>query len=162
MLSRLLGAALVLFSCASVGLRRCRELRERVRTLDALLRGVELLRGEICRLQTPLPLALRRLAAEEGSVFAPLAEAERALQERPFSLLWDEWMAAAGLAGAETEALGRLGRALCTADAERGLAVCEEVLRELRRRSGEEAAVKCRLCVTLGFCAGALAVILLL
>ncbi len=162
MLSRLLGAALVIFSCASVGLRRCRELRERVRTLDTLLRGVELLRGEICRFQTPLPLALRRLAAEEGGVFAPLAEAESALQERPFALFWAEWLAAASLAVPETEALSQLGRALCTTDAERGIAVCEETLRRLCRQRGSEAAAKCRLSVTLGFCAGALAVILLL
>ncbi len=162
MLTKLVGGALVLAACGAAGLRRSRELKERVRVLETLRPAVERLRAEICWLQTPLPEALERLAREKGGLFAGLAGCGERLRNESFDALWREALSALALPAEETSVLTELGRRLASGDdPERAFAFALERLEQLRQTAREEARGKCRLSAALGLCAGALLVILL-
>lgn len=68
------GAALVMVSCAGLGFRIARDFRERPRQLIALMHAVRLLQSEIEYSVTPLPAALRRVAARSVSPIRVLFE----------------------------------------------------------------------------------------
>jgi len=154
MLTRLLGAALVIGGCGAAGLSRSCALRRRVKQLDRLRIQMEQVRMEICRLQTPLPGVLNILtgwsAAEE-------------IREQPFSAIWEREIAGLTLAPPEKQLLIGLCPALSRGEEpERVFDAAEVRLAALHRQAAEEAEKNCRLYSGLGLCGGVMLAIVLI
>ena len=89
---KLLGAIMAAAGCAGLGLSRDRQLREGVRTLDQLIRGLALLEGELALRCQPLPQLLeglaRRCSGTAGQLFAACALGLDDPERAAFSAVW--------------------------------------------------------------------------
>lgn len=89
---KLIGAVLVIFACASVGLTRISYAKARIDLLASLSQALSLMKSELNFNLTPLPrLAVYMTAQSRGAVerfFSSLSAELDALGEREFSLLW--------------------------------------------------------------------------
>lgn len=155
MLIRWAGAALLVAACGGVGVGRSRELRGRVKKLLELLVKLEWMKTEVCCLMTPLPEVLGFLCGRT------IGDAE--VREESLTDIWNKEVAALALAQAETGVLAELGQALSRGnEPERAFRAAEERLRSLLKEAELEAEKKCRLCSSLGICAGILLTIVLI
>ena len=167
---RLLGAVLIAFAAAWLGLRAAAELSGRVRRLDALTEGLALLRQELWARGDPLPQAFSQLSqrTEEPArtLFARCAQACGQLDQEPFSQAWSrlvrqlEGVPASGLA-----ALLPLGEVLGRYDAEgqrEAVARACSALDQVRSRAEEERLRMGRVYQALGLTGGGFLIILLL
>ena len=89
---RLAGAALAALGCAWLGLTAAAELGRRVRRLEELSAGLELLEREVWERGNPLPEVFCSLSSRtQGAaraLFLQGAECCRRLEEVPFSQAW--------------------------------------------------------------------------
>ncbi|MBE6968610.1 MAG: hypothetical protein E7442_00595 [Ruminococcaceae bacterium] len=155
MLMRWAGAVMLVSACAAVGLGRSRELRLRVANLRSLLLRLESFETEVSILATPLTEALKILCGCR-------VEADE-LRDRRFSEIWCREIGELGFPAAENEVLEELGLALSRGDEPgRVLPAAAERLRRILREAEADAEQKCRLCSSLGVCAGLLAAIVLI
>lgn len=161
---KMLGAGLIVLSCALAGAYRAAELRERAALLAALTSALELMRGEICARLAPLPQTAERLAEsgpeETREFFAALATGMERLGERDFSRIWrDSAEGLRGLRADEYAALRDLGGTLGRYGAneqESAICRCMETIGAAARDAKEEAASGGRLYAGLGITAGLL------
>lgn len=170
MTARLLGAALAALGAAWLGLSAAARLRRRVGDLRAMADGLELLRRELCGLESPLPEVMeglsRRARGPAGRLFGGCAQACGALASRPFGESWRALVLALEDFPPEgREALLPLGEILgryeagCQGEAlERAQAALERAL----ERAEEERGRLGRVYQALGLSGGAFLVILLL
>ncbi len=167
---RLVGAALVAAGAAWLGLGAAAELGRRVRRLEALSAGLELLERELWERGAPLPEVFRALArrTEEpaAGLFARCAQACAALDREPFPAAWRRLAGALeGLppeAGAALLPLGEvLGRYEVQGQRE-AIGQARAALDRARRRAEEERSRMGRVYQALGLAGGGFLVILLL
>jgi stage III sporulation protein AB len=83
-----IGAGLVMVSSTGLGFRIARDFRERTRQLRALILSVRMLQSEIEYSVTPLPQALRRIAARSQAPLDQLFEVSaQALQDNDITVM---------------------------------------------------------------------------
>jgi len=154
-LSRWIGAVLLVAGCGLIGIGQSRRLCERVRVLRSLLIRLQRLKTEVCCLLTPLPEVLEILCGVKVD--------GTKLRNCSFLELWCRETERLGLPNPETEVLEELGIALSRGDEpERAFRAAAERLTALLHEAENEAERKCRLCSSLGICAGVLLVIVLI
>ena len=89
---RLMGAVLVAFGAAWLGLTAAEELGRKVRRLEQLSIGLELLERELWERGSPLPQVLEELSLRTGepasTLFAQCAAACGRLDREPFPDAW--------------------------------------------------------------------------
>lgn len=155
MLSRWMGAVLLVMGCGLIGIGQSRRLHERVRVLRSLPVRLEHMKTEVCCLLTPLPEVLGILCGVKMD--------GTKLRDCSFSELWCRETEKLGLPKPETEVLEELGLALSRGDEpERAFLAATDRLSSLLREAETEAENKCRLCSSLGICTGVLLVIVLI
>lgn len=170
MLTRFVGAGLVVWALATLGALVAGRFERRCRELTAVLHALSLLETEIAYGRRALPEAVRAVAEKAEPPAAQFLGALLAAFRRPSGPLAAMWERALGdlgstaLGAEEVEALRRLGKALGRAgEAEevRHLRACQAELRHILATAEAEAHGKARLWRTAGVVTG-LAVALLL
>ena len=130
---RLLGAVLVASGAAWLGLRAAAELGRRVRRLECLSAGLELLERELWERGSPLPQVFeelsRRTEEPARTLFARGAEACGKLEWEPFASAWRRLVT-------ELEGISPQGRAI--------LLPLGEVLGRYEARGQQEAIARAR------------------
>ena len=167
---RLLGAVLVAAGCAWGGFRAADSLRNRVRALEEMGRGLALLEQELELDSPPLPRLMERLVPRCRGPARELFQGCRAaldrLEEEPFSAAWRKLVMELGQLGQEGQAcllpLGdTLGR--CSGEEQRqAVSLLCRRLGELTARAEEDQRRMGRVYQTLGLSGGAFLVIPLL
>ncbi|MCL5676368.1 MAG: stage III sporulation protein AB [Firmicutes bacterium] len=170
---KLLGSALVLLSSGYLGLQMASAYRRRPRELAALRSGLQLLETEIVYGATPLPAALRQVAAgldgTAGELFQKAGQTlsrgrgitggegwSRALGEvYPYSALTPEDLGALRLLGVSLGASDR-------ADQVKHLALCRERLAHLEEQAKDRDRRYSRVWSYAGFLTGLLVVLVLI
>jgi stage III sporulation protein AB len=170
---KVLGAVLVCLSSSLAGYELAGALTARVRTLRALLVGLQNLETEIHYGATPLPEALREVAGRCGPPTAALFEAAARYLREPEGYTaaeaWEKavegWRGEVCLRTGEAAILNGLGTCLGRSDREdqvKHLRLAREQLALCLARTEEEAARGVRLWIYLGLTAGPALVLLLL
>lgn len=167
---KLLGAIMAAAGCAGLGLSRDRQLREGVRTLDQLIRGLALLEGELALRCQPLPQLLeglaRRCSGTVGQLFAACALGLDDPERAAFSAVWaGEVDGLEGLSPEGRDLLRPLGQYLGRYETARQCGAVEETRKQLallREREGENCRRMGRVYQALGVTGGAFLMILLL
>jgi stage III sporulation protein AB len=170
---KMAGAILVCLSSALTGYMLAGGLTARVRSLQALLVGLQNLETEIHYGATPLPEALREVARRCGPPTAALFEtAARYLGDpagytagEAWQRALEEWRGEAHLRASEAAILNGLGTCLGRSDREdqvKHLRLAREQLGLCLARAEEEAARGVKLWSYLGLTAGPALVLLLL
>ena len=97
---RLMGAVLVAFGAAWLGLTAAEELGRKVRRLEQLSIGLELLERELWERGSPLPQVMEALSSRTAeparTLFARCARACTQLELEPFSDAWRRLVGGAG------------------------------------------------------------------
>lgn len=165
-----IGMLLLVLGGVMTGTAAAARLKRRTQVLSAMLAALELLRGEICVLLTPLPDAMTRLAAMEQSAVQPLFQSVEALLpalgEQSFSELWEQGVLESGLAfsAEDRQCLLQLGENLGRFDAETqsiAIARCMDELEHSFSAAKIKAAGDGRLYRGLGLAAGLMLAIIL-
>ena len=167
---RLVGAILVAFGAAWLGLSAAAELGRRVRRLKSLSIGLELLERELWERGAPLPEAFLELShrTEEpaAALFAQCADACGALDREPFSEAWRRLVGTLeGVAPEGKAALLPLGEVLGRYEAQGQREAIVQARAALERayvRAEEEKGRMGRVYQALGLTGGGFLVILLL
>ena len=167
---RLIGAVLIAFSAAWLGLSAAGELGRRVRGLANLAVGLELLERELWERGSPLPEVLTQLSqrTEEpaSALFARSAAACSQLEEEPFSKAWRRLVEGLeGMTPPGRAALLPLGEVLGRYEAQgqrEAIAQARAALERERARAEEEKLRMGRVYQALGLSGGGFLVILLL
>ena len=167
---RLAGAALAALGCAWLGLTAAAELGRRVRRLEELSAGLELLERELWERGNPLPEVFCSLSSRtQGAaraLFLQGAECCRRLEKVPFSQAWRQ--SVEGLEGVTPEgraALAPLGEVLGRYEAggqREAIQQARAALERARGRAAEERRRMGRVYQALGLSGGGFLVILLL
>ncbi len=171
-MTRLIGAALVISSAASMGFAGVMRLRGRVRSLSALLASLDMMEHEICSRLAPMGSALEKLSKDAPRPADKLYENALAglerLGESSFCEIWSEAVEQTGalnLTGEEMGAIKELGLALGRYDAReqsesigRVRSRMERFLREAERERDRDS----RLHAFFGAASGVVAVLLLM
>lgn len=169
---RSLGAGIVILACGAGGLIMARSYRIRPQNLQSLAAAVQLLATEIHYARSSLPEACSRIAAQidnpAAAFFARFAEllgggrglttAEAVNQSLPV-------LAAAGFSCQDIELIRQLGAVLGRSDAEdqlKHLSILQARLEQSRIKAEQEREKMVRLWNYLGFCVGALVVLMLI
>ena len=167
---RLMGAVLVAFGAAWLGLTAAAELGRKVRRLEQLSIGLELLERGLWERGSPLPQVLEELSLRTGepasTLFAQCAAACGRLDWEPFPAAWRRLVTELeGLAPEGRAALLPLGEVLGRYEAQgqrEAIAQARSALdRERERAEGEKLRMG-RVYQALGLSGGAFLVILLL
>ena len=170
-MTRLLGAALVVAGCVSLGLCAVAWLDGRVRDLGELAAGLDTLQRELGWRLAPLPQALdgaaRAVRGPAADFFALCAQRARSPDGRAFQEIWRDSLDASPLRlkGEDKALLERLGGVLGRYDGDSQRLALEDAAVGLRTFQGAAADDRSRLgrvYGVLGAAAGLLAVILLL
>lgn len=165
-----LGVLLMASGGMMTGASASARLQRRVRVLSAMLTALELLKGEIVTLLTPLPEATARIADMEQLEVQPLfrhLEAELpALGEQSFAVLWERAVDGSGLpfSAEERRCLLQLGESLGRFDADvqaAALSRCMQMLERFLADAQTKADGDGRLCRGLGLSGGLMLAILL-
>ena len=167
---RLLGAVLIAFGAAWLGLSAAAELGRKVRRLEHLYIGLSLLERELWERGSPLPQVLEELArrTEEPAkaLFAQSAAACGRLDQEPFPAAWRRLVQEAeGLTAEGRAALLPLGEVLGRYEAQEqreAIAQARSALERERERAEGEKLRMGRVYKALGVSGGAFLVILLL
>lgn len=170
---KLMGAILVLGSCAALGLSARQELRRRVTTADSMLLALSLISSEISCRRTPLPEIIQELAQHDdpviGCIFRGLQRRMREQNGLSLGYLWSATLRDnrehVGMGRAECGILCSAANYLGRYDAAEQIAGLEQVSHRLQlaRQSAErELASKGRLYRTCGIAAGLLVILVLL
>ena len=167
---RFVGAVLVAFGAAWLGLSAASELEKRVRRLEALSAGLELLERELWERGSPLPQVLEKLAQRTQeparTLFARCAQACGRLDREPFPEAWRRLMGELeGLTREGRFALLPLGEVLGRYEAQgqrEAIAQARSGLERERERAQGEKLRMGRVYQALGLSGGAFLVILLL
>ena len=167
---RLVGAVLVAFGSACLGLGAAADLGRRVRRLEAVSAGLELLERELWERGSPLPELLDQLAQRTSdpacTLFAQCAQACGRLEQAPFSESWRHLVDSLdGLPEGGRRALLPLGEVLGRYEAQgqrEAIAQVRAALERERTRAEEEKLRMGRVYQALGLSGGAFLVILLL
>ena len=150
---RLLGALLLIFSCASMGIAAEAALRKAVRDTEKTIRITERMRLEVCLRRRSLIEAMSILETEYPHT---RLEGLR-LAEKPFSEIWGEYISAVGLPDVTEEAITELGTALANgADPETAFRSCRERLCGALNQQREDLKNKVKVYIDSGFAAGCL------
>ena len=167
---RMVGAVLVAFGAAWIGLGAAAELGKQVRRLEALSAGLELLERELWERGSPLPQVMEALSSRTDeparTLFARCARACTQLELEPFS---DAWRRLVGelekLTPEGRAALLPLGEVLGRYEARgqrEAIAQARSALERERARAEGEKLRMGRVYQALGLSGGAFLVILLL
>lgn len=167
---KLLGAIMAAAGCTGLGVTRDRQLREGVRTLDQLIRGLALLEGELALRGLPLPQLMEGLAQRcngaAGRLFAACARGLDDPERTAFSQVWaGEVDGLEGLSPEGRDLLRPLGQYLGRYETARQCGAVEETRKQLallREREGENCRRMGRVYQALGVTGGAFLMILLL
>lgn len=170
---KLLGACCMIGGCGYLGLQISSNFSRRVRLLQVLQNGLTMLETEINFTATPLPLAMQRvgekLEGEAGSLF--LRTGKKLVQYPGFSAgeAWDlsigELCRLVPLTKEETAILRLFGWGLGVSAKEeqiKNIALAKEQLAEKEKAALEARGKNERMWRYLGFCTGAIAVLMLL
>lgn len=167
----MVGAALLLASCTGIGFRIARDFRERPRQIRAVMHALRLLQAEIAYSATPLPAALRRVAARSqppaDRLFEAAANALGDGEQTVAAAFADgiqRCRRSAALKAYDYEVIAEFGKTLGASDRAhqtQRLEVALHELAELEREAVESQRRNERLCQYLGVLAGLLLVILL-
>ena len=162
---RLIGALLVAFGAAWLGLSAAAELRKRVERLKALSEGLELLGRELWERGSPLPDVFARLSEHTGeparTLFAQCAQACQTLEREPLSPAWQRFVQELDGAAALLPLGEVLGRYEVQGQREAIEQVCA-ALEEERRQAEKERSRMERVYQAIGLSGGGFLVILLL
>ena len=167
---RLMGAVLVAFGSACLGLGAAADLGRRVRRLEAVSAGLELLERELWERGSPLPELLDQLAQRTSepacTLFAQCAAACGRLDREPFPDAWRRLVTELeGLTPEGRAALLPLGEVLGRYEAQgqrEAIAQARAALERERERAEGEKLRMGRVYQALGLSGGAFLVILLL
>ncbi|MBR5429997.1 MAG: stage III sporulation protein AB [Firmicutes bacterium] len=158
---------LILLSCAGLGACGAARLRQRARLLAGAVTGVEALLRQVEFLAAPLPAALSAAAEQAGAAAGLFAAAGRELREGEGITGDEAWRAA--LIQSETwgceEALLAVSAGLGETGGPsqlRQLQVCRERLLREQRQAEEDYARFGRVWRSLGWCGGAVLILLLI
>lgn len=166
-----LGILLLITGGTMTGSAAAARLKNRVQVLSAMLAALEVMKGEICTLLTPLPEAVTRLAGMEQMevhpLFRRLEELLPGLGEQSFSALWDRAVVESGLpfSAEEQTCLLQLGESLGRFDAQAqavAISRCMDMLEQHLSDARMKAAGDGRLYQGLGLSGGLMLAILLL
>jgi stage III sporulation protein AB len=168
-ITRAVGAILIIAACALLGAARAAELKNRSRRLASLCSALELMRGEVVNRLAPMPEIAERLAAggpdEVRGFFRRISAEMGGLGEKAFSEIWADCAGELGLRQDETAALCDLGRSLGRYGAdeqEAAIARCMSRLGAFADDARAEAAAGARLYGGLGITAGLLLAVMLI
>ena len=165
-----IGMLLLIAGGAMTGTAAAARLKRRVQVLSAMLAALELLRGEICVLLTPLPEAIARLASMEQSAVQPLFQQVETLLpelgEQSFAVLWEQGGIESNLSfsAEDRQCLLQLGESLGRFDADTqsiAIARCMEELERSLSNAKAKATGDGRLYKGLGFAGGLMLAIIL-
>lgn len=169
---RLIGACMVIFGCGTAGIVVARSYSLRPRHLQEMRSALQLLATEINYARSSLSEACSKIAGQvEGPIaqfFAQFADSLAQNNDVSASELWNQTLQILGEAGftnQELEAVGQLGSALGRSDADdqmKHLLLLQTRLEQLGSQAEQERDKMVRLWNYLGFCVGALIVLLLI
>ncbi|HOB08071.1 MAG: stage III sporulation protein AB [Limnochordia bacterium] len=169
---RILGAGLVVAACGAGGLIMARSYSVRPQNLQSLAAAVQMLATEIHYARSSLPEACRRIAGQidnpAAAFFARFAEVLAGGRGLTAAEALDQSLAVladAGFANQDIELISQLGAVLGRSDAEdqlKHLAILYERLEHSRIKAEQERDKMARLWNYLGFCVGALVVLMLI
>jgi len=172
MMIRLIGAVLITAGAAAWGLLGVFRLRSRVRSLNALVSALGVMKSEICERLTPMPELLKLLGNEAtppaSLLFKNAAEKIPSLGSKPFSTLWNQAVHETPellLAPPEELALKELGLSLGRYDIgeqRSALQYAERRLGDYARKAETEREKNSKVHAFLGVAAGLFAVVILL
>ena len=147
---KFIGLLAVIGSCLGIGWIKINAVRLEIRTMDALLRGVRVIRSELSGRLCPMRELLLLAAAEAGEdcdFFLVCADRMEELNRKSFSSIWSETCRSC-LKGLSEEnlrttdslgsTLGRYEMDVQLAACDRYLRSCEQSLKELRYRLPEQ------------------------
>ena len=166
-----LGILLLITGGTMTGAAAAACLKNRVQALSAMLAALEVLKGEICTLLTPLPEAISRLARMEQLEVYPLFRRLEALLPdlgaQSFSALWERAVIESSLpfSSEERHCLLQMGESLGRFDAQAqavAISRCMDLLGQYLAEARQKAVGDGRLCQGLGLSGGVLLAVLLL
>ncbi len=169
---RIIGAALVIASTASIGLAGVWRLRAHVNTLSAILTCLDLMESEICSKLTPMRDVLEEMAEEAPErvrgFFRGAADGMAELGTRSFYAIWTQALKNARnlrLREEEAQCLGELGLSLGRYDVREQAESISRVRRRMERyldAAEEQRDRDSKLHAFFGVASGLFAVIILL
>lgn len=168
----IMGAILLISASSMLGIRKAGELSARANALAAVVSGLELLRGEMCTLQSPMPQVTERLSesapGEMKHFFRRLNHSLAQLGDHSFYELWSSAVGQSPelmLRREETDCLTRLGLSLgryVLREQEAVINQCIAQFSDFYELAREEARVQGRLYTGLGVAAGLMVSVVLL
>ena len=168
-MTKLLGAALILLACVSVGQWAARSLKNRVDLLSGLQQGLVALGKEISYSATSMSEALQRvstLAGQAGRLFAQAGTLLRQGDGITAGEAWQQAVAQQTSVDAELRSLLELpaaGLGLSDVDSQvKQLELCRERLREAEQRAEERERQYGKICRSMSWACGAVLVLFLL
>lgn len=170
---RIVGACCILAGCGWFGFNKGEEFRQRTVILRHLQNGLNLLETEISYGQTPLPVALTRIATKlKGAAQIPFACSAQLLKDNmglTAAEAWEEGVrslnSAFSLTGEDKSILLLFGQGLgCSAREEqlKNIALVQEQLRMAETAAEEARAKNQKMWQALGICSGGVLVLLLI
>lgn len=161
---KLIGAVMIIAVCAYIGFAAGEEAKHRQRLLEETASALELLKSEICFSDTELKKAfinIDRVTDTEG-IFARAAER---IEEEGISRAWNRAVESAGLDEEDEHVLKLLSSKIGKTDSEgqrRHIEYTASLLRERARDAKEIYEKNGKIYRSVGFLAGAAAVLLLI
>lgn len=91
---RIVGIIAIVASCLAIGRMRVKSFKEEMRILDALSKGIQVMRAELscrlCPMEELLSMAAGQAGTEAASFFHTCADGLSALSEKSFAQVWTE------------------------------------------------------------------------
>jgi stage III sporulation protein AB len=169
---RLIGAVLITVGTAAWGLMGVFRLRSRVKSLNALLGALGVMKSEICDRLTPMPKLLKQLSDEASYpaslLFKNASEKTPSLGSKPFSSIWSQAVMETPellLTPQEELVLKELGLSLGrydTGEQKNAIQYAERRMDEYTRKAETERERNSKVHAFLGVAAGLFAVVILL
>ena len=167
---KLIGAAIVLFSCLAIGMESALGLRNGIRSLSSIVSSLSLLKDEICERLTPMPELLEYLSVRAEQPAASFyGNCLRALTSERADSFADSWRLAIQqtkelqLTPEEALCFAELGKVLGRYDADNQretISQTQSRMMEYLRAAERERTQKGKVCAALGLSAGLMLVIL--
>ena len=168
----IMGAILLICASSMLGIKKSGELKEKAEALGSVISGLEMLKGEICTLQSPMPEVAARLSQsgpmEMRSFFSRLNTELYRLGEKSFYELWSNAVKQSRelcLGRDEENTLIHLGLSLgryVLSEQEAVIDQCIHRFQDYYEHAKQKAMVQGRLYTGLGIAAGLMISIILL
>ena len=155
---RLIGAAMLILSCGGAGICVTAGLRQKISALDNARRVLRRMQTEVCLHRRSLPEVLDAIRREFPGYASEGCGA--ALEDRPFSALWENCVAAFSLPEQAETALKTLGKELTDGEApETAFRTCQEELVAEKEALQTRLETRGKVYIATGFAAGCMLVI---